>query len=112
MCGRGGHRCQEPQRQGKAFEDAAAVSSSRHHLRNSASIGFLGTGWCCARDWEGRAKKGAGTKRETAGSVTVFLGQVPTELENEASAARGQEAERAGEGNGHQVRRELDQGRC
>lgn len=48
----------------------------------------------------------------TVGSGMVFLGQVPTELENEASAIRGQEAEGASKGTGHQVRRELSQGRC
>lgn len=42
----------------------------------------------------------------------VFLGQVPAELENEASAICGQEAEGASKGPGHQVRRELSQGRC
>ena len=42
----------------------------------------------------------------------VFLGQVPTELENEASAVCGQETERTSKGTGHQVRRELNQGSC
>lgn len=55
---------------------------------------------------------GSGTKRETVKSVMVFLGQVPAELENKASAVRGQEAERASTGAGHQVRRELKQGWC
>lgn len=88
-----------------ARSPAAAFSSSRHHL-SSASIASPGTGCCCAKDW------GGGLKRGTAGSVKGFLGQVPTELENEAPAPRGQEAKRASEGTGHQVRRELNQGRC
>lgn len=41
----------------------------------------------------------------------VFLGQVPAELENETSAIRSQEAERASKGVGHQVRRELKHSR-
>lgn len=58
-----------------------------------------------------KQRKGQG-QREAVRSVMVFLGQVPTELENEASAICGQEAERASKGTGHQVRRELNQGRC
>lgn len=57
-------------------------------------------------------KRGGEDQRETARSGMVFLGQVPTELENEASAVCGQEAERTSKGTGHQVRRELNQGSC
>lgn len=81
-------------------------------MRNSPSVGSWGIGCYCARDLGGGPKKGTGTKRETSGSVMVFLGQVPPELENKAPAIRGQEAERASKGAGHQVRRESNQGRC
>jgi hypothetical protein len=52
-----------------------------------------------------------GTKIEMVRSVIVFLGQVPTELENKASAIYGQKAERASKGTGHQVKSKVNQGR-